>query len=1375
MRFKATAINPKGRNKYGEYLSTGNITKKVIKTSYYGDSSNNDISGGGDGGGTIDDDHSKDDNFVLDLSTMSYDFDGSMLDVSSATKTINVIGYRGRTKADTYVGDISTMVTSDTYSISGIPESGMSISVDDNGTPYTKINITITSALTEAEGVLMIPISINLKTIPGEPLDDDISAWNSNSGDCVTEVFEFDWRVLTMSVSGDIYILDLTNEAATINCDADGHVLPGAARPHCKAILYHGISAMTSGVTFSITTPVEQNVQGVAIDNNGNLTFGSNFDFDGTDLEITVIANYSLVTRGAIMTVSKVKPGADGTPATSYWLVLSANAVRVSNNIATPNNITAQAMMQVGEDEPTTATGVSIYYGFDTEYPSTAYPSSGVTVIISRAYISFVLKKGNVIVDGVETVPIVVNGADGVSPYRLDLSNDNASINCDSAWNILPTAYRPRCTAKLWQGTNEVTGVTYALSGASCSYSGATIDSTTGVITLGEGSSAEPFWFDKNYTAIEFNVYAYIGQSLVAASVFTISRSIAGTDGADGKSITGVTEHYALSNNGTTAPTSGWTTTIQTPTASLPYLWNYEQIDFSSGAPKTTSPVVIAYYTKDGKGISAITEYYAINDSTVVPPTSWSTSMAVPTAGNPYLWNYEVITYSDGTTASTSPVIIGIRGEKGADGRSITGVTEYYALNNDRNTPPTTGWSTAISSPTESSPFLWNYESIGYNSGMPTTTTPVIIAYYTKDGRGVSVITEYYAINNSTGTTPTSWSTTMVVPTDDNRYLWNYEKITYTDGTTANTTAVIIGIKGENGVDGRSITGVTEYYARNNNSSTAPTSGWTTTMSNPTESLPFLWNYESIGYNTGNPTTTTPVIIARYTKDGKGVSAITEYYAINNSTVTAPTTWHTTVQIPTDSNPYLWNYELVTYTDGSTSSTTPVIIGIKGVDGASGESAVSYWLEMDYTDVKVTSAGTYTPATITITKKKQVGGSAPVTTSDGVIKYGYDTVAPSTTYSNGIKTTGATNYITVHYLVDNVIRDNETILVIHDGKDGQSIEGRQGAAVRGPYLWDNRASRSGLKWCNGSGATGTEESQFIDVMIKDGTYYYCKTTYVESGQAWSSVQNNWVASSTNFDFVAANLILANNAKISAFTGNDIYVMSGNTVVGGMQGSGNTFCWAGANEPANATFKVDYDGTIHASKGEFSGYVRVPYVNYTGLATTTTTLNGSTISGKDAGENAYIMKVGGSTSDKLILPEPTESLAGMTYRIIVGSYMELYIKGADGTAKHFNIAQTSHDIKKIIARYGYIELTCMLAPFGTRGVVWAWAVTAFNGNLELYYVAVTSQGSQVLFDKAITPIYGMSLVTGDTYTVKYINADATLPSDKADNTLYFTRN
>lgn len=1199
MRFKQTAVSPKGRNKYGEYLSSGNIAKRVIKTAYYGDTTNNDITGGDDGGGSTE--NPDDGNFVIDLTTRNYDFDGSLLPESSITKQVGVVGYKGRTKADTYIGDITVSSETENHAISGIPTSGMTITLDGNGTPDTKINITITSALTETTGILYIPISINLKTVPGDPLDDDITAWNSNSADCVTEIFEFEWRVLDFS--GDLYYMDLTNEAATINCDKDGHILTGATRPTCQAIMYRGIGALTSDVSFSVSTPASQNVQGLSINQTtGDLTFGANFDFDGDDLEITVVGDYNSIQRGAIMTISKVKPGADGSPAVSYWLVLSANTVKVTNNVANPNVVTATAMMQIGQETPTAATGVSIYYGYDTAYPSTTYVSTGVTVIISHDYLSFVLKKGDVIVDGVETIPILFNGEDGTSPYRLDLSNDNASINCDSAWNILPAAYRPKCTAKLWQGTEAVTGVTYAISGASCSYSGVSINSSTGVITLGEGDSAEPFWFDKNYTAIEVNINAYLGQTLCAAAVYTISRSIAGVDGDDGRSITGVTEHYCLSNNGTTAPTTGWTTSIQTPTASLPYLWNYEEIEFSSGAAKSTDPVVIAYYTEDGKGISAITEYYAINDNTgIAPTTGWTTSMVVPTAGNPYLWNYEQITYTDGSTSSTDPVIIGIRGQKGDDGRSITGVTEYYCLSNSSTTAPTSGWTTTISNPTESLPFLWNYESINYNSGMPTTTDPVVIAYYTKDGKGISAITEYYAINNSSATTPTSWSTSMVVPTDQNRYLWNYETITYTDGSTTSTTAVIIGIKGEKGADGRSITGVTEYYALNNDSSTAPTSGWSTNITNPTSGTPFLWNYESIGYNTGNATTTTPVIIARYTVDGKGISSITEYYACNNSTVTAPTTWYTTVQVPTNSSPYLWNYEKITYTDGSTASTTAVIIGIKGVDGASGDPAVTYWLELDYTEVKVTTAGTYTPATITVTKKKQVGGNAPTTTTDGVIKYGYDTVLPGTTYSSGITTSSATNYITVHYVVDNVVRDNETILILYDGKDGQSIAGREGPAIRGPYEWEKRSERSGQKWCAGTGETGTEESQFLDVILKDGTYYYCKTTYVESGQQWSSVENNWVSSSTRFDFVAANLILANNARINFMSSNGFYLMdTAGTVTAGAQGGNGTVYWAGANEPGNASFKVNYDGSITAETGVFAGAVRTPFISVTEL-------------------------------------------------------------------------------------------------------------------------------------------------------------------------------
>lgn len=38
-----------------------------------------------------------------------------------------------------------------------------------------------------------------------------------------------------------------------------------------------------------------------------------------------------------------------------------------------------------------------------------------------------------------------------------------------------------------------------------------------------------------------------------------------------------------------------------------------------------------------------------------------------------------------------------------------------------------------------------------------------------------------------------------------------------------------------------------------------------------------------------------PVIIGTYGEAGVGIQSLTEYYAVNNSTTTAPTSWSTTV------------------------------------------------------------------------------------------------------------------------------------------------------------------------------------------------------------------------------------------------------------------------------------------------------------------------------------------------------------------------------------------------------------------------------------------------------------------------------------------------
>lgn len=154
-----------------------------------------------------------------------------------------------------------------------------------------------------------------------------------------------------------------------------------------------------------------------------------------------------------------------------------------------------------------------------------------------------------------------------------------------------------------------------------------------------------------------------------------------GADGTDGRSITGVLEQYAVSSDNTTAPESGWQTTMPAMTAELKYLWN-RTITIYSSAPteEVSNAVVIGMYSEDGVGIASITEYYlASSQPQVTKSTSgWSTAIQYPTEQAPYLYNYERITYTDGRTQETDIALLGHYGKDGAKGADALPVAVCY-------------------------------------------------------------------------------------------------------------------------------------------------------------------------------------------------------------------------------------------------------------------------------------------------------------------------------------------------------------------------------------------------------------------------------------------------------------------------------------------------------------------------------------------------------------------------------------------------------------------------------------------------------------------------------------------------------------------------
>lgn len=76
-----------------------------------------------------------------------------------------------------------------------------------------------------------------------------------------------------------------------------------------------------------------------------------------------------------------------------------------------------------------------------------------------------------------------------------------------------------------------------------------------------------------------------------------------GKDGATGNGISSVTTYYLATSASSYVYTytSGWTTSIQTPTADKPYLWSYQTTYYTDGTSNNTSPHIIGIRGKDGE------------------------------------------------------------------------------------------------------------------------------------------------------------------------------------------------------------------------------------------------------------------------------------------------------------------------------------------------------------------------------------------------------------------------------------------------------------------------------------------------------------------------------------------------------------------------------------------------------------------------------------------------------------------------------------------------------------------------------------------------------------------------------------------------------
>nr|MCR5333384.1 hypothetical protein [Bacteroidaceae bacterium] len=268
-------------------------------------------------------------------------------------------------------------------------------------------------------------------------------------------------------------------------------------------------------------------------------------------------------------------------------------------------------------------------------------------------------------------------------------------------------------------------------------------------------SNTASFTFQASKSDTSYEIVLKVNSKNADSKTVTISA-----DGITGVGVSSVTEYYLASSSGSgvTTSTSGWTTdptaAAATLTATKKFLWNYEKVTYTDGTSVNTTPAIIGRYGDKGdKGdpgntgvsITSVTEYYlaSANYTNVTRSTSgWTTdptaNAAKLTASKKYLWNYEVIGYSDGSTDETDPVIIGVygdKGDKGDPGNTGTGIsstTWYYLATTMATgvTRSTSGWTTSYQQGTPELPYVWRYGDTLLTNGTHQYTACELVFSY---------------------------------------------------------------------------------------------------------------------------------------------------------------------------------------------------------------------------------------------------------------------------------------------------------------------------------------------------------------------------------------------------------------------------------------------------------------------------------------------------------------------------------------------------------------------------------------------------------------------------------------------------------------------
>lgn len=261
------------------------------------------------------------------------------------------------------------------------------------------------------------------------------------------EVFLKLFTLTRLYGGSDAVYMDLTNENATVTCNAEGVVtgsIPGSTAKVYVGTTLDGawsFSGSFSGCTGSVNAST------------GAITVTGLTSDSGSVTVTATKRGYASLT--AVYSLSKAYPGANGEPAVVYSVRPSADVI-VKDKTGTfiPASISCEKLKQIGNSAPYVTTEKTLKYqlsdGSLTDY-------TGAVSVGSATWIEFTLYEGSTVLDR-DRVPVIADGKDGIDANLLDWIEEWNGNKTDVGKELIIS---PRMVAGKKESNGKFTGVMF--------------------------------------------------------------------------------------------------------------------------------------------------------------------------------------------------------------------------------------------------------------------------------------------------------------------------------------------------------------------------------------------------------------------------------------------------------------------------------------------------------------------------------------------------------------------------------------------------------------------------------------------------------------------------------------------------------------------------------------------------------------------------------------------------------------------------------------------------------------------------------------------------------------------------------------------------